>query len=274
MPDAHTCLWLSSSGPLVFGHRGGRGLAPENTIAAFDRGLAEGVDGLELDVHLSRDGIPVVIHDADVARTTNAAGPVVALTASELAQLDAGFRFAADDGYPWRGRGAGIPRLREVLARYPSTPLIVEMKANSEDLARETVKEIVAAGAARRVCVGSFGLRALSAVRRLAPGIATGSSQEEVRWALVQSWIRRSLRRTRYHVHLVPERRQRLTVVTPRFVRDARAAGLAVFVWTVDTPADVERLLAWGVQGILTDRPDITVPIVRSRRTRPPGFGL
>ncbi|MBE3072355.1 MAG: glycerophosphodiester phosphodiesterase, partial [Acidobacteria bacterium] len=183
MPDVRTCVWLSSPGPLVFGHRGGRGLAPENTIAAFDRGLAEGVDGLELDVHLSRDGVPVVIHDADVARTTDAAGPVVALTASELARLDAGYRFAADAGYPWRGRGAGVPTLGEVLARYPSTPLIVELKANSEDLARAAVQEIVKAGATGRVCVGSFRFRVLSPARRQAPGLATGSSQKEVRWA-------------------------------------------------------------------------------------------
>ena len=267
MADAHLCSWLGWTGPLVFGHRGGRGLAPENTIAAFDRGLAEGVDGLELDVRLSRDGVPVVIHDADVARTTDAAGPVVARTASELAHLDAGFRFDREGGYPYRGKGVGIPTLREVLARYPSTPLIVEMKANTEDLARATVGDIVAAGAAERVCAGSFGHRSLAEVRRQAPQVATNSSQEEVRWALFRSRIRSPLRAVPYQVHIVPERRQGLTIVTPRFVGDARRAGLGVFVWTVNTRADVERLLAWGVQGIVTDRPDIVAPLVRSRRT-------
>ena len=78
MPPAHACSWLSSPRPLVFGHRGARGLAPENTLAAFDRGVAEGVDGLELDLRLSRDGVAVVIHDDDLDRTTGVAGPVSA----------------------------------------------------------------------------------------------------------------------------------------------------------------------------------------------------
>jgi len=266
MPVAHRCLWLSREGPLVFGHRGARGLAPENTIAGFDRGLKEGVDGLELDVRLSRDGVPVVIHDADVGRTTDAAGPVADLTSAELARLDAGFRFQGDGGFPYRGEGIGIPTLREVLRRYLPTPIIVDLKANHESLAHAVVHEIAAADAAEHVCVGSFGYRSLRAVRQEAPELATGSSQEEVRWALVRSWVRRPLQAARYHIHLVPERRQGLTIVSPRFVRHARRAGLAVFVWTVNAGPDAERLLGWGVQGILTDRPDRTVPAVRSRR--------
>lgn len=264
MPDGSVrCAWLAADRPLVFAHRGGRGLAPENTLVAFDRGLAEGADGLELDIRLSRDGIPVVIHDARVDRTTNASGFVGALTAAELARLDAGCRFTVEGGQPWRGRGVAIPTLGEVLARYPGVPLIVEMKANSPALASAAVAEIRRAGAGDRVCLGSFGLRALAAARRLDDGLATSASQEQVRLAMIRAWLGWPLRRPGYQAFIVPERRQGLTVVTPRFVQAARRAGLGVYVWTVDCPEDACRLLDWGVSGILTDRPDVTVRAVR-----------
>src|SRR5262245_15820892 len=96
---------------LVFAHRGGSALAPENTMPAFERGLAEGADGLELDVHLSRDGVVMVHHDPALDRTTNASGPLAAHTADELARVDAAHAFGADRGFPFRGRGIGIPTL-------------------------------------------------------------------------------------------------------------------------------------------------------------------
>ena len=109
-----------SQRPLVFAHRGGAALRPENTLAAFDNGLALGADGLELDVHLSRDGVVVVHHDATLDRTTNGARTARALTADELAAVDAGywFRGTVEGGpeFPRRGQGVGIPRLRDVLA--------------------------------------------------------------------------------------------------------------------------------------------------------------
>jgi glycerophosphoryl diester phosphodiesterase len=223
------------------------------------------VDGLELDLRLSRDGVPVVIHDETLARTTGRTEPVSALTASELASVDAGLHFGPDHGYPWRGQGVGVPTLREVLTRYPATPLIVDMKARSEALALAAVEEIMRAGAADRVCLGSFGSEALAAARRRAPQLATSASSAEVAWALVRSRIRRPLSSATYEAFFVPERRGLLTVVTPRFVRDASAVGLVVQVWTVNAPDDVVRLLGWGVRGILTDRPDVTVPVVRAR---------
>ena len=99
----HPCF--ARSRPLVFAHRGGSALAPENTLAAFDRGLALGADGVELDVRLSRDGIPVVHHDATLDRTTDATGPVSGRSADELRRVDAGFAFGPGDDRPFRGQG-------------------------------------------------------------------------------------------------------------------------------------------------------------------------
>ena len=141
---------------LVYAHRGGAALRPENTLAAFDHGLTLGADGLELDVHLSRDGVVVVHHDDTLDRTTDATGPIGARTAADLAGVDAGYRFAPTaDVFPYRGQGWGVPTLRQVLSRYP-VPLIIELKTPDPALARATVDEIRAARAVERVAVGSF----------------------------------------------------------------------------------------------------------------------
>jgi glycerophosphoryl diester phosphodiesterase len=237
--------FFSTPGPLVFAHRGGSALAPENTIDAFDNGLALGADGLELDVHLSRDGVVVVHHDRTLDRTTALRGPIAARTAPELAQ-------------------AGVPALADVLARYRDPRVIIELKVNHPDLARAVVDVVRAAGAAERVCLGSFGLRVLRAVRAMAPEMATSGSREEVRWALYRSWCRWPVRQVGYQGYQVPERSGSTRVVTPQFVEHARQAGLGVQVWTVDDPSDARRLLSYGVDALITDRPDAIVPVVRA----------
>jgi glycerophosphoryl diester phosphodiesterase len=258
----------------VFAHRGGAALAPENTLAAFDQAIALGVDGLELDVRLSRDGEVVVHHDATVDRTTDATGRVAAFTADELARLDAGYRFAAGGGYPFRGRGVGIPRLREVLARYPDVPVIIELKADDAALAARTVGEVEAARAAGRVALASFEHSVLAAVRRLAANLPTSASTREVRGLLWRARFGTTVRHPPYRVVQVPETRGTTRIVTPAFVRAAHRAGVAVQVWTVDAADDMRRLLDWGVDALITDRPDVAVAVVRAwRRAASAGGG-
>ena len=261
--------------PLAFAHRGGSALAPENTLAAFDRGLALGADGLELDVHLSRDGEVVVHHDADLERTTNLRGPLVARTADELARADAGYWYrqagnvaaptdASDVApFPFRGHGHGVPTLATVLRRYPDTRVIIELKVDSPELARAVVAVVRRVDAVDRVCLGSFGTRVLREVRVIDPAVATSAARDEVRWALYRSWCRWPVSRVAYRGYQVPELAGRTRVVSRRFVIGAHAAGLSVQVWTVDTVADAERLLGWGVDALISDRPDLIVPTVR-----------
>jgi glycerophosphoryl diester phosphodiesterase len=246
--------------PLVFAHRGGRALGPENTIAAFDRGLAAGADGLELDVHLSRDGVPVVHHDAELDRCTDAAGPVRAYTAAELARADAAYHFLPEQGHPWRGRGASIPTLAEVLARYP-VPTIVEVKAYEAAAAHAVADVVRAAGAADRVCIGSFDPATLGAVRTHDPSLATSGARPEVQWALYRSWLGLSPGHVPYRAFQVPETAGWLRVVSRRFVWCAHRAALAVQVWTVNEEPDMRRLLRWGVDGLITDCPDVAVRV-------------
>ena len=235
---------LASLRPLVFAHRGGSKIGPENTIAAFDRGLAAGADGLELDVHLSRDGIVVVHHDRLLDRTTRARGEIGSRTAADLAELD-------------------VPTLREVLERYPTARVIIEMKEARTVLARAVVEDVRRARAGDRVCLGSFSARALRAARKAGPEIATSAGRFEVRIALYRSWVHLSPGRVPYQLFQVPETSGGTRVVSPGFVALAHRAGLAVQVWTVDEPDDIRRLLDWGVDGIISDRPDVAVEVVR-----------
>jgi glycerophosphoryl diester phosphodiesterase len=258
---------------LVYAHRGGAALRPENTIAAFDHGLSFGADGLEFDVHLSRDGLVVVHHDDTLERTTGVSGRLSDRTADELARLDAGFTFQGEqgsgrNGYPYRGLGLGIPRLRDVLSRYPSARFIIELKTSEPELARRTIDDIRAASAVDRVALGSFYWRALHAARAYEPRIPTGASQEATRWALYRSWIRLPLGRTGYREFQVPERVGLNTIVSPRFIAHAHRSGVSVKVWTVNVESDMRRLLQWGADAIISDRPDVAVGVRESLSPR------
>lgn len=258
--------------PLLFAHRGGSGIAPENTLAAFDGAVRLGVDGLELDVRFSRDRLVVVHHDASLARTTDRTGPVSSLSADELARVDAGWHFrpgGPDAPATFRGQGWGVPTLKDVLRRYRDARVIVELKLNEPALARAVLADVRAATADDRVCLASFGRRVMQEARRLAPHVATSAAREEVRWALYRSWIRWPVSRVAYGGYQVPETSGVTRIVTPRFVRHAHDAGLGVQVWTVDDPETAHRLLEWGVDALISDRPDRLQGLVAGRPRRP-----
>lgn len=235
--------FFSTARPLVFAHRGGAALAPENTIAAFDNALALGADGIELDVRLSVDGVVVVHHDSTLDRTTSLRGALASRTASDLAAV-------------------GVPSLAAVLTRYPRTRLIIELKVNTPEFARAVLAVVRSTTAEQRVCLGAFRRRALRAVRTTTPEVATSAAREEVRWALYRSWCRWPVKAAVYGGYQVPERAGPTRVVSQRFVDDAHRAGLAVQVWTVDDEDTARRLIGWGVDALITDRPDVIVPLV------------
>jgi glycerophosphoryl diester phosphodiesterase len=247
--------------PRVFAHRGGCALGPENTLAAFDAGVAAGADGLELDVHLSADGVVVVHHDETLDRTTSGAGPLAQRTAAELAAVDAGCRFESTGGGTFRGQRIGIPTLRDVLERYRDIPIIVEMKVDSVEMGRALAAEVRRADAVDRVCVAGFGCRAVRAARAALPRIASSACAAEVRIALYRSWVRWPVRHVSHGGYQVPEVAGRHRIVSPAFVRHAHAAGLQVQVWTVDEEPDMRRLLDWGVDALISNRPDLAVAV-------------
>jgi glycerophosphoryl diester phosphodiesterase len=263
-PPPHAVVSLDV--PLVFAHRGGSKLRPENTVVAFDHGLSCGADGLEFDVRLSSDGVPMVHHDEMLERTTSGTGRLSSLTADALMQLDAGYTFRDIDGVPWRGKGCRIPRLQDVLERYPDIPMILELKGTDPEVARRAVAQVRAAGAIGRVCFAGFEDAVLRAARAEGADIVSSAAREEIRWFLYRSWVAAAPRRTAFQAFQVPEVAGRIRVVSRRFVQAARRAGLPVAVWTVDEPADMTRLLDWGVRGLISDRPDLAVLLVRHWR--------
>ena len=256
-------ILLSPDRVVAIAHRGGSGLRPENTLAAFDHAISLGVDGLELDVHLSRDGEAVIIHDKTLQRTTNAVGAVKDLTADELARLDAGARFGADRGFPYRGQELGVPTLRTILSRYRELPLVIELKGDQPAVADRAIEVIREADADDRVILAGFSPAVMAHVRRAAPHIPTSGSRPEVQSARLRSWLRMTPRQTGYQLLSVPFRFRGRRILTPGYVRAARRGGIIVHSWIVDQPDDLRAVIDWGVTGIYSDRPDLAVEAAR-----------
>ncbi len=247
-------------------HRGGSGLRPENTLAAFDHAVALGVDAIECDVHLSRDGEAVVIHDPLLDRTTDATGRVRDLTADELAKVDAGFRFTSNGGFPYRGAGCGVPMLRDLLDRYPGVPIVIEVKGDDPIVAARTLAVVDEHDAAGRVIIGGFSHDVLTSVRAARPDLPTSASKLEARRALTRSYLWLPPRRPAFQLFQMPFRLRGRQMFSRSFVRAARRGGIPVQAWVVDQPDDMRRLIGWGVTGIITDRPDVALGVTRQER--------
>lgn len=252
--------------PHVIAHRGGAGLWPEATRYAFTNAAQIGVDALEMDVHLTRDGELVVIHDATVDRTTDGTGAVKDLDVMELARLDAGAKWDAPrepGSFPYRGLGEGVPRFVDVARDHPNVPLLIEIKPDGVETAIALCEALRQEGRTGDAIVGSFHIQALAAFRAACPEVATGAAPNEVRNFLILARMRLAgPYRPAFDVLQVPVRQGSIEVVTPSFVRAAHAKGVAVHVWTVDEVSEIERLLDLGVDGIITDRPDRALTVV------------
>ena len=248
-----------SSRPLVFAHRGGGGLYPENTLEAFQYSAQMGVDVLELDVHSTSDGALVVMHDATVDRTTNGAGRVNQMTLAELKKLDAGYKFTPDGGqtFPFRGRGVTIPTLQEIFDALPGKTFNVEPKQAEPSITTPLCAIIRDRKMTEKVIVGSFRQQAIDEFRAACKEVATAATPAEVRdfLALYKIGLGETYRPP-MQVLQVPQRLGALEIVTKDFVETADRLNLKVHVWTINDPADMQRLIEIKVDGIMTDYPD------------------
>lgn len=259
--------------PLLIAHRGGAGLAPENTLAAFRNAVDRwGADMLEMDVRATRDGVVAVIHDETVDRTCDGTGRVQDLTWEELRGMDAGYRFRDPEGrHSFRGRGVRVPRFEEVLEAFPNTRLNVETKDGTS--APGLVDLILRHGAQDRVLVAAEWEKHRASVRDY-PGPWGASRRHITLFVLLLHTPFGFLYTPSCDALQVPETYRGLRLLTPRFIREAHRRNLPLHVWTVDDPADMNRLLDWGVDGIQTDRPDLLAPILVRRFRRPPPPGM
>ena len=252
-------LLLPGESPTVIAHRGGRGLWPENTVFAFQHAVGLGVDALELDVRSSADGELVILHDERVDRTTNGQGRVQDLSWAELKELDAGYKWTTDAGetYPYRDREIRIPRLKEVLTQFREVPMSIEIKQESPSIVAPFCAALRNAGHGPKVLASSFKSDLVKAFRTTCPEVATSATAGEATlfWALEQLFLS-SFYAPPCGSFQVPERWAKLRVVDAGFLAAAHARGLTAHVWTVNDLADLERLVALGVDGIITDYPD------------------
>jgi glycerophosphoryl diester phosphodiesterase len=243
--------------PLIIGHRGASAVAPENTLLAFERALSNGADGIEFDVRLARDGVPVVIHDATLRRTALREGDVSSLSSDELSEIDVGtwfnLRHRSEAAHEYSR--ATIPTLAEVLELFGGARLYVEMKCEAKEcgsLASEVARLVRAHSLFDRVVVESFALDSIKEIKRLDPEIRTAALFEP-RLTRPRPLPRKMIEQAIAHAadEIAPHR----TLVTRRLVEEARQRGMNVVVWTVDSPSWIGRAISDGIYAIITNRP-------------------
>lgn len=243
---------------LLFAHRGGAARWPENTLLAFENAYALGYRWIETDVHLTADGKIVVFHDEDLSRTTNGVGHVSNFTLEQLRRLDPGHRFFDGRGHPFRGCGLTIPTLEEAFALAPDLRLNLEMKGKDLRLADALHAEIDRLGVHERVLAASAFDPMTARYRSLGgPPVPTSPGVRGILafWLAVKAGAHR--RDWPFDALQVPVHQGPLTVVNQRFVDAAHEVGLKVHVWTINDPRQMRWLRDLGVDGLMTDRPQV-----------------
>ncbi len=254
--------------PAHISHRGGAKLEPENTLRAFTRAVNEfHTDVLELDVHLTRDGVLVVHHDATVERCTDGTGPIAGLSLAELQRLDAGFHFSPDGStFPRRGLGVRVPTLHEVLTTLPDVRVNLEVKPDVPGIERALADEVRALNAVPRLCIGSE----LDAVAHRLVEVMPEACHFFPREALT-AFVLAALGGDetppdpRFHIADMPAEYEGMPLITPDLIRIAHQHGVSILVWTIDDEAQMRGLLEVGVDGLMTDRPDVLRRVLDAR---------
>jgi glycerophosphoryl diester phosphodiesterase len=253
--------------PLVIAHADdtGQGMWPGNTMVFLENTAEIGVDVLEMDAHMTRDGHIVLMHDARVDRTTDGQGAVSELTLQEIETLEVGGNWSPDGGtsHPYRGQGLRVPTLDAAFRRFPDFPMVVEIKQESPSMAIPLCNLIREHNMEERVLVPSFSDIAIKEFRSACPEVATAASSDETRAFVIASFlVATGLLSPAYQAFQVPEESGGIPVVIPHFVNSAHARGLQVHVWTINKAEDMARLLDMGVDGVMTDRPDLLLALL------------
>ncbi len=242
-------------------------------MEAFAGAVALGYRHLETDLRLTRDGTLVCLHDHTVDRTTDGSGPVSDLTFDELRRLDAGYRHTGAEGPVFRASGLRVPTLEEAVSTFPDVAFVVDLKA--ENLVGPLNELIDRLDLHDRLIVGSFSDRRIDEFRAVAGRrVATSTGAALSRSWLLASRIGRGVRSDAVALQL-PRRSRGVKVVDKRLVEAAHGLGLQVHVWTVNHEAEMGELLDLGVDGIITDRPDLLkeVLVARGAWGEPPATG-
>ena len=241
---------------------------PENTMVSFERAVRVGAIYLELDVHMTRDGEVVVSHDPSLTRTCGRDVFIKDITWAELQRADAGYLLTFDGGatFPFRDRGVRVPRLTEVLGSFLNVNYNIEIKQTEPSMVSRLLAVIDDAGVRRRVLIASEPGEPIEEVRKAAPGIPTNFSYREGLEFLQAMAARDDSYSPRGRALQAPPTYEGWNVVTPESVEFAHRAGVEVHVWTVNEEAEMNQLLDWGVDGLISDFPARALAVARARQ--------
>ena len=249
--------------PVPIAHRGSRLLWPENTLTAFAGAVELGYRHLETDLRITGDGVLVCIHDDTVDRTTDGRGAVETFSLSELKALDAGYRHAVNGEYPFRGQGIQIPTFEEVVTTFPQAYFVVDLK--TDGLAAPLAELVETLDLYDRILVGSFSDDRIEEFRELTGGrVATSTGPVLSRLWVIASRVGRGAGGEAQALQL-PTQLRGVRIIDDKLVKAAHDAGLQVHVWTVNREEEMIRLLDLGVDGLVTDRPDLLRNVLRGR---------
>jgi glycerophosphoryl diester phosphodiesterase len=232
-------------------------------MEAFSGAVAMGYRYLETDLHLTADGVLVCFHDDEVDRTTNGSGPVSDYSFRDLSELDAGYRHRSDAGHSFRETGVTVPSLEEVVKAFPDVSLVVDLKIDG--LIEPLVEMIRDLELESRLIVGSFSDERLAEFREASAGtVPTSTGPILTRAWLLASRVGRGAGGEASALQ-IPTHLRGVRVVNPKLVETAHKHGMQVHVWTVNEPESMESLLDLGVDGIVTDRPDLLKEVLVAR---------
>ena len=250
---------------LVIAHQGGDGVWPGDTMFAFENAVRIGADVLEMDAHITKDGQIVLMHDEEVDRTTDGAGLIEDKTLDELKQLDAAYDWSIDDGktFPFRGQRIQVPTLDEVFEKFPQMRYVIEIKLTKNPIEKPLCDLIRQHNMQDKVIIGSFHDEAMRSFRATCPEVATSAASDEVRnyvlLGKVFLWVFYAPHFQTIQPPWNPDDSLGIQIMTERFVRESHAKNIRVEPWTVNDPALMKQYIEWGVDGIITDRPDLLV---------------
>ncbi|WP_223702661.1 glycerophosphodiester phosphodiesterase [Sutcliffiella deserti] len=262
--------FFKNSRPLVIAHQGGELLAPSNTMIAFKQAADMGVDVIETDIHITKDGHLVAIHDATVDRTTNGSGAVADLTLTEIQALDAGYHFQDLNGnLSYRGQGAYIPTVEEMFQEFGDMRIEIEIKDSNppeqyEEIAEKLWKLTEKYGMEDKLLVASFDQEIIQMFDNYTNGrVATaGGRQEITQFVIFQKIFMRNLYSPKVDSFQVPLEQSGIDLTNQRLIRDAKRTGLQVHYWTIDDKETMQYLIERGADGIITNRPDLMLELL------------
>ena len=256
------------TGTLVIAHQGGDGVWPGDTMYAFEKAVEIGADVLEMDAHITKDGRIVLMHDETVDDTTDGTGLIEEMTLEELKKLDAAYDWSNDGGqtFPYRGQGIQVPTLDELFEKFPQMRYVIEIKLTKNPIDKPMCDLIRKHNMQDKVLIASFHDDAMAMFRETCPEVATSASRTEVRnYVLLGKaflWGFYVPKFQSIQPPFDPKDSLNIPIMTKRFISESHAKNIRVEPWTVDDPELMKQYIEWGVDGIITDRPDLMVEVL------------